>query len=154
MIRLGWPRVAALLLLPRAAGALRASAPTSITALHHVGGGLHPLLRDVHGDAAISASVPVVPRVAPSEQAAISPRWLLLLAPDEGLFQVHHRPEPWQVGALEGGLGAGANRRPLAVDATNRCADGPPCRLGAGPRLEVSFQPDPGDDLDPGRERV
>jgi hypothetical protein len=93
IVRPGWAHVAALL-LPRAARALQASTSTSIVVLHHAGGGLHPLLRDVRGGAAISASVPVVPRVAPSEQAAALPRRLLLLAPDEGSFQVHRHPQP------------------------------------------------------------
>jgi hypothetical protein len=55
---------------------------------------------------------PSVPRAAPSEQAATSPRRLLLLASNEGFLKVPHRPQPRQVGALEGGLGVGASRRP------------------------------------------
>jgi hypothetical protein len=47
-------------------------------------------------------------------------RRLLLPAPDEGSFKVHHYPQARQVGALEGGLGAGANRRPWVIDAVDR----------------------------------
>jgi hypothetical protein len=63
-----------------------------------------------HGGAVVSASVLALPCATPSEQAAASPQWLLHPAPDQGSFQVHRCPQPWQVGALEGGLGAGANR--------------------------------------------
>jgi hypothetical protein len=47
-------------------------------------GDLRPLLRDVRRGVAIGVSVLVVPRAAPSEQAAASPRWLLLPALDQG----------------------------------------------------------------------
>jgi hypothetical protein len=40
---------------------------------------------------------------------------------------------------LEGGLGAGANKCPRAVDDVNRCTDGPPRPLVAGPVLEPVF---------------
>jgi hypothetical protein len=95
-----------------AAGVLRASALTPVATLHHAGGDLHPLLQDVRGGVAVGAPVPVDPRDVPSEQAATSPRRLLLLAPDEGFFEAPHRPQPRLVGALEGGLGAGASRHP------------------------------------------
>jgi hypothetical protein len=100
------------LLLSRAAGALWASASTLVAALHHASGDLHPLLRDVRGGVTVGASIPALPHATPSEQAAASPQRLLLPAPNQASFQVHRRPQPRQVGALEGGLGAGANRRP------------------------------------------
>jgi hypothetical protein len=145
---------AVLLLFPRAAGALWASASTPVATLHHAGGDLHPLLRDVRGGVTVSAPVPAVPRAAPSEQAATSPRRLLHPAPDEGFFEVSRRPQPRQVGALERGLGAGVSRRPRAVDAADCRADGPPRRLGAGPRPGAGLQPRAGQDPDPGRERA
>jgi hypothetical protein len=44
--------------------------------------------------AVVGALVPAVARAAPSEQAATSLRWLLLLAPNEGFFEVPCRPQP------------------------------------------------------------
>jgi hypothetical protein len=108
----GRAHVVALLLLHCAAGALWSLASTPVATLHHAGGDLHPLLQDVCGGAAIGAPVLAVSRVAPSEQASTSSRRQLLPAPDEGFFKVLHRPQSRQVGALEGGLGAGASRCP------------------------------------------
>jgi hypothetical protein len=38
-------------------------------------------------------------------------------------------------------MGAGASRRPRAVDAADCCVDGPLFRLGAGPGLEPTYNP-------------
>jgi hypothetical protein len=78
----------------------------------------------------------VLPRVASSEQAVASPRRLLVLASDQG-----SHPQPWQVGELEGGLGAGTNRHPRAVDAADCCADGPRVHWEEDPGLEPVFNP-------------
>jgi hypothetical protein len=93
----------------------------------------------------------MVPFAAPNEQAATSPQQLLLPAPDEGFFKVPCCPQSWQVGALEGRLGAGLSRHPRAVDATDNHADDPPHRLGEGPRPGAGLQPCAGQDPDPSR---
>jgi hypothetical protein len=49
-------------------------------------------------------------------------------------------------------MGAGASRRPRAVDAADCCVDGPPFRLGAGPRPGADLQPHVEQDLDPVRD--
>jgi hypothetical protein len=45
--------------------------------------------------AAVGAPISMVPCAAPNEQAATSPRQLLLLAPDEGFIKVPCRPQSW-----------------------------------------------------------
>jgi hypothetical protein len=93
------------------------------------------------GGAAVSASIPAVPCTAPSEQAATSPQRLLLPAPDEGFFEVHRRPQPRQVGALEGGLGAGVNRRPRVVTLSTATPMAPRVDWEQDPGLEPVFNP-------------
>jgi hypothetical protein len=58
------------------------------------------------------------------------------------------------VGALEGGLGAGASRHPQAVDAVDCRAGDPPRRLGAGPHPGAGLQHRAGQDPDPVREQA
>jgi hypothetical protein len=50
-------------------------------------------------------------------------------------------PQPRQVGALEEGLGAGANRHPRAIDAADLRADGPHVDWEQDPILEPIFIP-------------
>jgi hypothetical protein len=63
----GQARAAILLLFSHATGALRASSSTHVATLHHAGGDLHPLRRDVSGGAAVGEPVPAFPRDAPNE---------------------------------------------------------------------------------------
>jgi hypothetical protein len=74
-----WARATTLILL-HATGTLRASASTLVATLHHASGNLRPLLRDVHGSAAIGAPIPPLPRVARHMQASTLLWWLLLPA--------------------------------------------------------------------------
>jgi hypothetical protein len=90
-VRPGRAGATGVVVLPHAAGVLRAPAAAPFPQLHHIGGNLRPPLRDVRG-------------------GATAHRRLLLCAPDAGPLLVHCPCLPGQVGALKRRLGSDVGR--------------------------------------------
>jgi hypothetical protein len=132
---------AAVVLLPHAAGVLRAPAAASFSQLHRSGGHLRPPLRDVCGGTAIGATVPVLLRAEGCKHMPVSHRRSLLPAPDTRPRPLHRAHFPWQVGTVERRLGAGADEHPRPACTSRRRPNLDRTEWGKDPGLEPGFDP-------------
>jgi hypothetical protein len=107
-VRPGRAGATGVVVLPHAAGVLRAPAAAPFPQLHHIGGDLRPPLRDVRRGTAVSAPVPSLLHNEGNEPAPAAHRRLLLCVADAGPLPVHCPCLPGQVGALERRLGSDA----------------------------------------------